>query len=84
MAEEWNLPEYLINAIAQHHRLEGGVDPAIYLVSHIRYNQELTDTPDIEVLLEVAKKELNISQETMSPIIEEAFRDAEDLARVFI
>ncbi len=84
MAEQWNLPSYLVKAIGAHHRLKDGVDPAIYLVSHIRYHQDPSTGPDIDILLEVAQKELELSAETIKPLIEQAFRDAEDLARIFI
>ncbi len=84
MAEEWNLPGYLVQAIGAHHRLKDGVEPAIYLVSHIRYNRDPEDGPDLDLLLDVAQKELHLSAETMKPLIEKAFADAEDLARVFV
>lgn len=84
MAEEWNLPEYLLNAIGKHHRLQDGVDPAVYLVSHIRYNSDLEGALDTDLLLEIAEEELKLSKETMIPLIEKAFSDAEELARIFI
>ncbi len=83
MAEQWNLPDYLIRAISKHHYLENGTDPAVYLVSHIRYNQDLYENSEIDLLIEIAQKKLGLSRETIFHVIDQSLRDAEELVAIF-
>ncbi len=75
MAEQWELPEYLINSIAGHHS-GSDVDAAIYLVSFMR---EYDEPEENEQLFRVADSEFGIGKDEMMSYIETAFKDAEEL-----
>ncbi len=82
VAEQWGLPEYLINAIAGHHDLSehSSAEPAVRLVSLVRYFDEDDGT---ERLLKAAEKDFNIGRKTMEEMIAKAFAEAEQFAETF-
>ncbi len=81
MAEKWGLPEYMVNAIGNHHggADEGGVDPAIYLVSLLR---EYDQPEGNEMLFRVAENDFGIRKEEMLDAINSAFQDAEEFSEL--
>ena len=82
VAEEWGLPEYLINAIAGHHDLsaQSSAEPGVRLVSLVRYFDEDDGT---ERLLKTAEKDFNIGRNMMEEMISKAFAEAEQFAETF-
>lgn len=81
MAEKWELPEYMVNAIGNHHggADEGGVDPAVYLVSLLR---EYDQPEGNEMLFKVAENDFGIKKEEMLDAINSAFQDAEEFSEL--
>jgi HD-like signal output (HDOD) protein len=82
LAEEWSLPEFLINSIAGHHNLseQSAVEPAVRLVSLIRYFDEDDGT---ERLLETAQADFGIDKHVLEEMITKAFDEAEQFAATF-
>ena len=82
IAEGWELPEYLVHAIAGHHDLseQSSAEPAVQLVSLLRYYDEDDGT---ERLLETAEKKFGISINMMEEMISKAFAEAEQFANTF-
>lgn len=82
MAEDWGLPDYLNKAIAGHHAKNGesDVDPAIRLVSLVKYFPEnegrMAITKAGEALFE-------IEGPLMEEMIERSFADAAEFAGMF-
>lgn len=74
MAEEWNLPEYLVNAVKGHHndKENENVDPAVKLVSHLRYDDE----DEIYVFKEKCVSEYHIEEQLIDEIMNKALDDA--------
>ena len=83
MAEEWNLPEYLLTAVSSHHHYEEGKDPAVYLVSHLRYREDPTETPEAEIIVEEAYDKFNLAKDSTLMMIKRAYQEAEELAQIF-
>ncbi len=81
MAEDWSLPDYLVKAIALHHRPE--VEPAVYLASHIRYQSE-PDTFEKEIIVEEAREKFSLDADHTLRVIKKAEEEAEELAKVFL
>ncbi|MBT8339187.1 MAG: HDOD domain-containing protein [Desulfatitalea sp.] len=81
-AEGWELPEYLIHAIAGHHDLseQSPADPAVRLVSLVRYFDEDDGT---ERLLKTAEKNFGIGKNMMEEMLLKAFSEAEQFADTF-
>jgi len=82
MAQEWNLPEYLINAILYHHteRDEVSIEPAIKLVSHIRYENLQGESTVKEHTREILVNNLDLEEGAISEMIDTAFEHAEEFA----
>lgn len=82
VAMEWGLPEYLIHAIAGHHDLseQSSAEPAVRLVSLVRYFDEDDDT---ERLLKTADEDYGIGKNMMGEMISKAFAEAEQFAQTF-
>jgi HD-like signal output (HDOD) protein len=82
MAEEWELPEYLVNAIAGHHDLseDSSAEPAVRLVSLIRYSD---DEGDRVRLLGKAEEDFGIGANMMEEMIVKAFEEADQFAHTF-
>ncbi len=80
MAQEWNLPEYLINAILYHHteRDEVSIEPAIKLVSHIRYENLQGESMVKEHTREILGNNLDLEEGAISEMIDTAFEHAEE------
>ena len=80
IAEKWDLPEYLINAIAGHHNSEDiQVEPAIELVSHIR-GDTVEDTS--EKLADMCVEKFGMDKEMVIKMVTSAFEDAEELSKI--
>ena len=81
MAEEWGLPEYLIIAISGHHDLDGEsqVEPAIKLVSYIRGGDKEDAT---DIIVNLCIEEFGMEQDTTMEMINKAFEDAKELAKM--
>ena len=84
MGEEWNLPEYLVEAISTHHHYFEGQNPAVYLASFMRYLEDTSETPEEEIIIEEAYEKFNLSKDLVRNLIQRAYQEAEDLAKVFI
>lgn len=82
MAEDWGLPDYLIQAIGGHHHPEEGVlvDPAVRLVSLVKYCPE---NDGREAVMGAAEAEYGIEAALTEEMIDRAFADAEQVARMF-
>jgi len=82
MAQEWNLPEYLINAILYHHeeRDETSIEPAVRLVSHIRYENLQGDGTVMEHTRRFLFNNLDLEDSAISEMLEAAFEHAEEFA----
>lgn len=81
MAEEWDLPEYLIIAISGHHDQEGEVqvEPAIKLVSYIRGG----DKEDaIDKIINSCIEDFGMEQDMTLEMINKALEDAKELAQM--
>lgn len=82
VAEEWDLPEYLVLAIAGHHDLSehSSAEPAVRLVSLIRYFDEDDGT---ERLLKTAEDAFGIGGDAMREMISRSFDEAEQFTASF-
>jgi HD-like signal output (HDOD) protein len=82
MAEDWGLPEYLVNAIGGHHMAngDGGVEPAVYLVSLLKYSAEADGR---EAIAACAEEDYGIEGSLMEEMMERSFADAEQVAGMF-
>jgi len=78
MAMEWDLPQHLVDSIAGHHNddQESKAEPAVRLVSYLRYDDE----GGLYTLKENCVSAYNLNEESLDHIIEKAFNKAEDLA----
>lgn len=76
MAEAWELPEYIVNAIAIHHGHDSDLqaEPAVQLVSLIKY---FDDNDGMESLIESAQHNYNIEQPLIEDMVSQAFSYAE-------
>ncbi len=81
VAEEWDLPAYLSEAISAHH--EDKVEPAVFLASHLRYSREQNEI-EKEIVAEIAKQQFNIPKDQALNMLLRAQKEAEELARVFL
>ena len=81
IAEKWDLPEYIIDAIAGHHSQEkdAEVEPAIELVSHIREDNE-DDT--FEKLATLCVEKYDMNEDMVMDMVRAAFEDAEELSEI--
>lgn len=82
MAKEWGLSDYLIKSIAGHHDLssESTADPAVRLVSLIRYNQE----EDVEPMIRLAQDEFGIAPHAFEEMLAVAFDEAQQFSDMFV
>ncbi len=78
MAEEWNFPEGLIRSILFHHGGNGDIEPAVSLVSHIRYGED--EETYRELIVTEAQEKFSIRKGEIAAMIEEAFEKAEELS----
>ncbi len=87
MAEEWNFPGYLQEAIGQHH-ISGDadkfdIDRAIIAVSSLRYPSGEHQERDDEMLKEMLRDVLAVGDQAASEIIAQAEADARQVAAIF-
>ncbi|MFC1544921.1 HDOD domain-containing protein [Gemmatimonadota bacterium] len=82
IAEQWGLPEYLINAISNHHNeLKNEIESAIQVVSFLRWDNE--DTA-INTITDVAQDAFGIKKEAISEMIKVAFEEADTFSHAFV
>ena len=83
MEEDWGLPDYLIQGIKGHHGggENGGVDPAVRLVSLLKYTEIENGTGGIETAAEL---EFGIEPGIMTEMMERSFLEAEEVAGMFL
>lgn len=83
MAESWGLPETLINALASHHDQgpDSAAEPAVQLVSFLKYAED-DDGP--YRLAETAQKKFGVHAHLVEEMLEKAFADAKEFAKLFI
>ncbi|WP_457756101.1 HDOD domain-containing protein [Thermodesulfatator indicus] len=81
MAEEWELPAYLTEAIAKHHFPE--VEPGIFLSSFLKYNKE-TSQIEREIIIELAKEKFNLAPDAVNQMISQTEKEAQELAHIFL
>jgi HD-like signal output (HDOD) protein len=81
-AEEWGLSDYLVQSIAGHHdrSVRSPAEPAVRLVSMIRYDRDQDMSPLIAVLYDEFGMESHVTAE----MIEMAFEEAEQFAGTFL
>ncbi len=86
MAQEWNLPEYLINAIHYHHEEQNNIsiEPAIKLVSHIRYEKVSGEKNIQEYTRKLLLNNLDLEVDAVSGMIDNAFENAEEFAALMV
>jgi HD-like signal output (HDOD) protein len=79
VAEQWKLPQYLIEAIASHHvdLSTSEAEPAIKIVSLLKYNNKSNGTKQ---LIHVCETQFGFSNNQISEIIERTFEDAEEFS----
>ncbi len=82
MAEDWELPDYLVHAIAGHHDLtrESPAEPAVRLVSRLKYFESDDGTGQ---LLDTAEQEYGLSRAKVTSMLAEAFEQARQFAKLF-
>lgn len=82
MAQDWGLPEYLVEAIRGHHEVgaESGVDPAVRLASLVKYFPAREGTDGIR---KVGENQFGIEQPLMDEIISRSFAEADQFAGMF-
>lgn len=82
MAEDWGLPDYLTEAIAGHHSQNGesNLDPAVRLVSLVRYFPE---NEGKRAITRTAETLFGIDEPLMEEMIERSFVDAAEFAEMF-
>jgi len=82
MAEEWGLPEYLIQAVGGHHSKNGeaDVDPAVRLVALLKYDPE---NDGRERVLAEAESTFGIDRSLAEEMMDRAFADAGQVAGMF-
>jgi HD-like signal output (HDOD) protein len=87
MAEEWNFPGYLQEAIGQHHSLNGtgqmNIDRAIIAVSSLRYPSGEYQDRDDEMLKTMLREVLGVGEQVASEIVAQAESDAHQVAEIF-
>jgi len=81
IAEEWGLPQYLVNSINNHHAVSDAapVYPAINLVTHVFGYR---DDDSLEDLIAICTEDYGLSKELVESIVETALKDASDLAKM--
>ena len=82
MAEEWNLPQNLIQAVSLQHLPQA--DPAVYLASHIRYGSAQEEEIATEIIVEEARDKYNFSPDMVLKMFKKAHQEADELAKVFL
>jgi len=81
IAEEWHLPDYLITTISVHHEDDPEIqlEPAVELVSRIRGDSR---EDAVEILVPLCGEKYGISEETVTEMVDTAFKDAEELSQM--
>ena len=81
LAEKWDLPKYLITAISCKQTKDRGVkvEPAIELVSRIRWDDEERAT---EAIVKSCVEEYGMEKEMVLEMAGRAFEDAEELSKM--
>ena len=74
MAEEWNLPEQVVQAIKGHHgeNGDGSAEAAVKLVSHLRY----LDDDKVSALKDKCVAEYHMDAHRLDEMIQKALEDA--------
>ena len=82
VAEVWELPAYLVEAISGHHSWDDGnaVEQAVQLVSLLR-DSEVDD--GTSRMLEIGASDFDTSEDVMSELIAEAFEVASEYRAIF-
>ena len=81
LTREWELPEYLSNAITNHHNpdVDAAVDPAISLVALLRDGCE---KQDIELLVESCKNDYDLEADLIAKLVEDSFEEAKSFMKM--
>lgn len=81
VAENWELPDYLIQAIASHHLdfETSEADPAIKIVSRLKTNTDFNGTTE---MVHICQDKFGFSKPEISEIIQKAFDDAEEFSQM--
>ncbi len=86
MAEKWQFPQYLLEAILYHHSTDGAntsIPKAVTAVSQIRYRQELAGEACDDSMLEILRETLDVSSTASEKILEKANREASEFYSIF-
>jgi HD-like signal output (HDOD) protein len=78
MAERWNFPATLIEAIGGHHRREGPL-AATQLVGCI----DNADEPNVDELIQVVEQDHGLASDDVRELIAKAFVEADEIGRLF-
>ena len=82
LCTKWEIPTSLKLAIAGHHEAEvEDVPPAVTLVGLL---SERLQAPEIEPIVETARDRFGLAADTTREVLEEAFEQADDLARMLV
>ncbi len=86
MAQEWNLPEYLINSILFHHedREGGSTEPAVKLVSYLRYETAGEVENVFDEIRDFLMNNLDLDEKAVADMINMAFENADEFASLMV
>ncbi len=84
MAQRWEFPEYLLNAILFHHSApNGNIPKAVTAVSHIRYSLEKKENKEDDYVIDILKNTLSVKKEIAIKILDQAHEEANEFAAIF-
>lgn len=81
MMEEWDMPEYLVRMISEHHNYDkdSTIEPAVRLSSYIR---DTNDKDGTEVIIESCQQEFALGSDVVVRMIQKTFEDAENFSQM--
>jgi len=82
MAAEWNLPEYLTNAIVSHHNTKKNIIKPCEMVSELEFRTNNEEQNDIEMSYNILKKHLDWDDKNIYELIEVAHKNADDYSKI--
>jgi len=85
MAEKWQFPDYLLDAILHHHNgsASGTVPEAVTAVSQIRYKKGQEEKDELQYMQEVLRESLGVNSSFSRKILEKAMGEAEEFCVIF-
>ncbi len=85
MAEKWQFPDYLLDAILYHHNGSAGsyVPEAVTAVSQIRYREGEEEADEVLCMQQVLEESLGVTSSFSQKILEKAMNEAEEFCVIF-